>query len=219
MSVKHYDIWRAIDLLAETKGLSPSGLAKIAGLDPTSFNMSKRATTDGRPRWPSTETLAKIFNVTGEDFNRLPNYISGDLESADEKKRGDAEGRIPLIGYAQAGQEGYFDDAGYPTGQGWDMIPFPPHTDPNLYALEVSGNSMEPLYREGDVMIVSPQASNIRRGDRVIVRTKDGQVMAKQLQRQTANQIVLKSLNDSFDDIVLSPQAVQWLARILWVSQ
>lgn len=221
MAVKHQDIWRAIDLLAESHGLSPSGLAKAAGLDPTSFNPSKRATTDGRARWPSTETLAKVFQVTGEDFDSLPDLMRGEVPSAanaPRSKRG-VLNKIPLIGCAQAGQAGYFDDAGFPAGSGWEMIEFPKMSDPNIYALEVSGESMEPLYRDGDILIVAPNADNVRRGDRVVVRTKKGEVMAKQMARLTNNQVTLKSLNASFDDIVLSRDAVQWIARILWVSQ
>jgi len=53
------------DRLAERYGFSASGLAKKAGLDPTSFNRSKRLGPDGRPRWPSTESIAKILHVTG----------------------------------------------------------------------------------------------------------------------------------------------------------
>ena len=68
--------------------------------------------------------------------------------------------------YAQAGRDGFFDDAGYPTGTGWDAIDFPNVGDPNAYALEISGDSMEPVYRDGDIIIVSP-AANVRRGDRV----------------------------------------------------
>lgn len=224
MSVKHQDIWRAIDLLAESRGLSVSGLAKLAGLDPTSFNPSKRSTNDGRARWPSTETLAKIFQVTGEDFDRLPDYMRGDvshligIESGPRAKISSAY-KIPLIGCAQAGQEGYFDDAGFPVGSGWDMIDFPRMMDPAIYALEVSGESMEPVYRDGDVLIVSPHTDNLRKGDRVVVRTRKGEVMAKQLNRMTQSQVVLKSLNDTFEDIQLTRDQVQWIARILWVSQ
>jgi phage repressor protein C with HTH and peptisase S24 domain len=72
--MRHDDIWRAIDTLAAEHGLSPSGLARKAGLDPTSFNISKRRTGDGRFRWPSTESLAKILQATGarlEDFTAL----------------------------------------------------------------------------------------------------------------------------------------------------
>lgn len=223
MSVKHQDIWRAIDLLAESNGLSASGLAKLAGLDPTSFNPSKRSTTDGRARWPSTETLAKVFDVTGEEFARLPDYIRGDVSHLNPEAgpRAQISGlhKIPLLGCAQAGQEGYFDDAGFPAGAGWEMIEFPKMNDNSVYALEVSGQSMEPVYREGDILIVSPLADNLRRGDRVVVKTREGEVMAKQLSRLTPGQVTLKSMNQDFEDILMSREAVQWIARILWVSQ
>ena len=63
--MKHEDIWRAIDTLAAENGLSASGLAKRSGLDPTTFNVSKRRMPDGRNRWPSTESVAKVLNATG----------------------------------------------------------------------------------------------------------------------------------------------------------
>jgi phage repressor protein C with HTH and peptisase S24 domain len=220
MTVKHQDIWRAIDLLAESHGLSASGLARLAGLDPTSFNPSKRSTSDGRARWPSTETLAKIFHVTGEEFDRLPEFLRGKVANRGAGPRAKLSGnKIPLVGSAQAGTAGYFDDAGFPAGAGWEMIDFPKMEDPNVYALEVSGTSMEPVYRDGDILIVSPHAENLRRGDRVVVKTKKGEVMAKQLNRLTQSQVTLKSLNDEFEDILVSREMVQWIARILWVSQ
>ncbi len=65
-SLTHARIWRAIDDLAGRHGLSTSGLAVKAGLDPTIFNPSKRLAKDGRPRWPSTESIARILDATGE---------------------------------------------------------------------------------------------------------------------------------------------------------
>lgn len=67
----HSEIWNAIDKLAEGKGYSPSGLAKKAGLDPTTFNKSKRLSADGKPRWPSTESISKILTVTGSTLSDL----------------------------------------------------------------------------------------------------------------------------------------------------
>lgn len=67
----HEQIWSAIDRLAKDKGYSPSGLAKKAGLDPTTFNKSKRLSADGKPRWPSTESIAKILTVTGASLSDL----------------------------------------------------------------------------------------------------------------------------------------------------
>lgn len=61
----HEQVWHGIDALAARNGYSPSGLAKKAGLDPTTFNKSKRKSPDGKPRWPSMESMAKILSVTG----------------------------------------------------------------------------------------------------------------------------------------------------------
>jgi phage repressor protein C with HTH and peptisase S24 domain len=207
----HSDIWRAIDRLAQEYGLSASGLARKAGLDPTTFNKSKRLTRDGKARWPSTESVAKILDATNSDLNEFISYIQG------EGGRGIIR-NVPLIGLAQAGSQGFFDDAGYPTGGSWDEIPFPDVADSNAYALEITGDSMEPVFRDGDMVLVSPQA-NIRRGDRVIVKTRDGEVMAKQLRRRSARKLELQSLNPSYEDRIFEMEEILWIHRILWASQ
>lgn len=209
--LKHSEIWAAIDALARDHGLTASALARRAGLDPTTFNKSKRITREGKPRWPSTESVAKVLEATGATLSDLVAHI----EVANGSK---AAPHLPLIGFAQAGDRGYFDDAGYPVGGGWDEIPFPEIGDPNAYALEVSGDSMEPLYRDGDRVIVSPAAS-IRRGDRVVVRTVEGEVMVKQLIRQTARKVELASLNPAHPGRALNAEDVAWIARVLWASQ
>lgn len=71
----HTQIWAGLDRLAAQKGYSPSGLAKAAGLDPTSFNKSKRLSPDGKPRWPSTESLAKVLNVTGSSMSDFVAFL------------------------------------------------------------------------------------------------------------------------------------------------
>lgn len=209
--LKHADVWKAIDRLAREYGYSASGLARRAGLDPTTFNKSKRVTREGKLRWPSTESVSKVLTATGASLSEFVSYVS-DAEGAGVYRN------IPLIGFAQAGTAGYFDDAGYPAGSGWDEIPFPGLGDPHAYALEISGDSMEPVYRDGDTVIISPQA-NIRRGDRVVVKTKDGEVMAKLLLRQSARKIELQSLNKQHEDRSLNVDDVVWIGRVVWASQ
>jgi phage repressor protein C with HTH and peptisase S24 domain len=160
----HAQIWSAIDGLAKRSGLSPSGLAKRAGLDPTTFNKSKRITSDGRARWPSTESVAKSLAATGASIDQFVALIT-------EAGQPMAEA-VPLLGFAEAGAGGYFDDGGYPAGKGWDEIPFPAVDDEHVYALKISGDSMHPAYRDGTVIIVSPSAT-IHRGDRVVAKTRD----------------------------------------------
>jgi phage repressor protein C with HTH and peptisase S24 domain len=206
----HAQIWTALDRLAARSGLSASGLAKKAGLDPTTFNRSKRITPDGRARWPSTESLAKALAATGTNIETFVELITDNTPKPSRA--------IPVIGLAEAGSGGYFDDAGFPSGSGWDEIPFPAVNDEHAYALEISGDSMQPLYRDGDIILVSP-SSAIRRGDRVVVKTREGEVMAKELKRRTAKTIELKSLNAEHGDRVLSAADVLWMARIVWSSQ
>lgn len=207
----HAQIWAAIDALGERYGLSASALARKAGLDPTTFNRSKRIGVGGHQRWPSTESIAKVLQATGASLDEFMALVFS------KGARGTRNAR-PLIGLAEAGAGGFFDDAGFATGSGWDEIDVLADADENSYALEISGDSMAPLYREGDVVIVSPSAP-IRRGDRVVVRTMSGEIMAKELKRQTARTVELRSINPAYPDRVLPREELNWMARILWASQ
>src|SRR5512136_144301 len=206
----HAQIWAAIDALGGRYGLTPSGLARKAGLDPTTFNRSKRETASGRQRWPSTESIAKVLQATGATLDEFMALISENGAARRQTR--------PLIGLAQAGEGGFFDEAGFASGDGWDEIDVLADTDEHSYALEISGDSMAPLYRDGDIVIVSP-AAPIRRGDRVVVKTTSGEIMAKELKRQTARAIELRSVNPTFPDRIIPREEVSWIARILWASQ
>ena len=212
--MKHEDVWRALDTLAAEQGLSASGLARTAGLDPTTFNPSKRRMPDGRARWPSTESLAKVLISTGATLEAFSALVSGQRAITSRS----VARRIPLIGLAQAGGSGYFGDGGYPVGIGWDEVSVPEIGDPHAFALEISGDSMEPVFRDGDMVVVAP-AAPVRRGDRVVVRTSEGEVMAKQLARQSARRVELRSLNPAHPDYSFELSQITWLHRIIWASQ
>ena len=209
--LRHSDIWKAIDALAAKYGMSPSGLARRAGLDPTTFNKSKRTTVEGKLRWPSTESVSKVLAATGASLAEFVSLIG-------KENAGALAQRVPVIGYAQAGQMGFFDDAGYPVGNGWDEVLFPHIGDQHAFALEISGDSMAPVYRDGDTIIVSPQSS-VRRGDRVVLKTMDGEVMAKELLRQTARKVELTSVNKDHGDRTVVTEDIAWMSRIIWASQ
>lgn len=211
MELSHGRIWGALDAVAARLGTTPSGLARSAGLDPTAFNRSKRmsADTPPRPRWPSTESLAKVLQAAGMSFSEFADLAAG----APARGRG-----VPLIGFAQAGADGFFDDAGFPVGHGWEVVDPPAAAGEGVYALAVSGDSMLPLYRNGDRIVVDPQA-RVRPGDRVVVKTLSGEVMAKELTRLTESAIEVRSLNPAFGDRVLPRSEVAWIGRIVWASQ
>jgi len=207
----HAQIWMAIDRLAARSRLSASGLAKRAGLDPTTFNKSKRITADGRARWPSTESIAKSLAATGATLHQFVALI------ADETPTGGVAA-VPFISLVEAGASGRFDDNGFPSGEGWDAIPFPGIEDTHAYAVEITGDALEPAYRDGTHIVVSP-AAPVRRGDRVVVRTRGGEVLVTELKRKTARTLELRSLVRSEDDRMLTTEEVQWVARVVWASQ
>lgn len=209
----HAEIWTALDALAARFDMSASALAKLAGLDPTSFNKSKRVSADTPPRarWPSTESLSKVLAATGVGFAEFAALASGPASLPRPR-------RVPLLGLAQAGNEGFFDDAGFPAGEGWDEVEAPDGVE-GTYALEISGDSMAPLYREGDRIVVRLLSEAPRRGDRVVVKTAAGEVMAKEVARITARRLELRSLNPEYPGRVLERSEIAWVARILWASQ
>ena len=211
--LSHEKVWAAIDALAARHSLSASGLARRAGLDSTAFNKSKRRAADGRPRWPSTESLAKVMEATGSSLAELLSLIEQRPRRAHARRSA-----VPLLGFAQAGAGGYFDDAGFPAGQGWDEVELPAQGGEGGYALQVQGDSMLPLYRDGDILIVEPGAA-VRKGDRVVVRTTTGEVMAKILAARNARAIELVSLNPAHPDRTIPAAEIDWVARIVWASQ
>jgi phage repressor protein C with HTH and peptisase S24 domain len=208
--LSHAQIWAAIDSLAARAGLSPSGLARRAGLDPTTFNKSKRVTADGRARWPSTESVAKILAATNTTVDQFVSLMTGSAREGGH--------RMPMMGFAQATEDGRFDAAGLPTGEGWDEIAVPLLDDKDAYALEISGDAMQPTYRDGTTIIVSPNAA-IRRGDRVVVKTRQGEFLATELKRKTAKTIELKRLDAGHDERTLATEDYLWMSRIVWASQ
>jgi len=207
----HRQIWAALDALAERHGLSASGLARKAGLDPTTFNPSKRAAPGGRQRWPSTESIAKALAATGEGPGEF-------LTLAGERDGVAARRRVPAIGLADAAKDGSFDAAGRPAGPAWAEVDFPVGLDDACYALKISGGSFAPLFRDGGLLIVSPHAP-ARPGDRVAVKTLEGELLIAELKNLSARTLELKPLASGGSDRVLTREEIGWMSRIIWASQ
>jgi phage repressor protein C with HTH and peptisase S24 domain len=204
----HEQVWTALDRLAARAGLSASGLARRAGLDPTTFNKSKRVTPDGRERWPSTESVAKALAAADASIETFVQLTGDGARQA---------ALVPLLDLAQAGQRGQFDEHGHLAGKDFDEIALPSLDGEHAFALEISGHAHEPAYRDGDVLLLSPVAA-IRRGDRVVVKT-GGEVLIGELKRRTAKTLELAALGPAPADRAIAAGDVEWIARIVWASQ
>lgn len=210
----HDQVWRGIDRLAREHGLTASGLARRSGLDSTTFNPSKRVTKQNKPRWPSTESLAKVLAATETSLDVFVGLMADrPLDPAPM-----ASHRLRCIAMDHADRAELFDGSGFPVGEAWDEIEFPNLEDPHGYAIEVRGDDLLPTYRDGDLLIVSPVAG-VRRRDRIVLKATTGPLLAGTLLRRTARRIELAPFAREREVHVLAVKEVAWLARIVWVSQ
>lgn len=202
--MQHGDIWRGIDLLAKHHGLSTSGLAKLAGLDATAFNKSKRLPKDGRPRWPSTESISRILNAVGTDFEAFAKLVSGQDSDA-----------IPLL--TQAELETMSSHAPAPAAIGQAAQTFVP---PRLaaiehcFAVEIEDDELSPTYATGDRLIVSLD-SELAEGDRVIIKPQGHRVRIGTVCSISGDHLEIdsRSSRQAFDR-----SAIEWTARIVLIS-
>ena len=209
--LQHADVWRAIDRLAAKYGLSASGLAKRAGLDPTTFNRSKRVAKDGKLRWPSTESLAKILTATGASVEEFVGLLNGeDVNFAGLGLR--------RIGYNVVSEPGFFDSEGRPMGNGWGRMPLPEMADPDAYAIEIRGQALSPTYADGHVLVISP-ASRVDAGHRVVVRLSDGSVVFGNVARRSPEEVELTTLDGTAASLVVPKNDIAWISRIVWAIQ
>jgi phage repressor protein C with HTH and peptisase S24 domain len=212
----HDGVWAAIDRLARRNNMTPSGLARRAGLDPTTFNKSKRFAADGRPRWPSTESIAKILKATSSSPADL--FAVDAARLARPARMEDPGLSIPLLGEARAGglvADGLGPGAELPPSI--DQIELLSLDHQPVYAVSVDGDSMEPIFPDGTTLLVS-MAAPVEPGQRVVVKTRED-VFVKILGEASATHLTLKAANPAHPAIRLAREDVDWIARIIWASQ
>lgn len=209
MRLTHEQIWRGIDKLAAHADTSPSGLARRAGLDATTFNPSKRFSADGRkPRWPSTESLAKALSAANMGFEDFAALVTGT----------GARHSLPGLCLAEDIAISAFDASGRPAGTGWQHVPFPGVDLDDAFALTIEGDGMAPVFRPGATLVVS-QSDPARPGDRVLVKHRDGRITGWTLGRHTVQTVELRPLDPAGAGATLPLVEIDWIARIVWASQ
>ncbi len=208
-SLNHERLWAAIDAIAEHNGLSPSALARRAGLNSTAFNKSKRVTADGRPRWPSTESIAKILEATGAGLDDLVRLIAGAGDAASTHRL-----CVPFVAAGGALPPGFSEEGAAPASG----VRFPDLGDEALFAYEIAEGEATTPYRPGDVVIASTSAE-VRKGDRVLVASFDGRITARTFLGRNARSTEFAGASHEAPTPRQSTAEVLWMARILWASQ
>lgn len=212
----HEWIWRAIDTLAQRRGLTPSALARLAGLDPTTFNRSKRSTSEGRPRWPSTESIAKVLDATQTSLDEFAMIELGSAVGVSfaETEEGEITG-VPVVGVVRDAVVTGWEPLALVVGDGSDAAALPGR---RRFALAVADSSLEPVYSIGNKLVVS-EAAELRAGDRVLVKPVGMPVLPRLLISTTRSRIEIGSFGDSGQRLALRRRDIDWMARIILVRQ
>ena len=200
----HNDIWIAIDRLADSRGFSPSGLARQAGLDPTAFNKSKRVSPTGKPRWPSTESLAKILTVT--------NCTMADLLVLMDSTPGTISNYVPFVTYA-ALLKGRIVPPANP-----EIYPVHTETGPDAFAVQLGDSAFHPLFREGAVIVAEP-ISKPSAGDRILLFSREDGLKGGIVESVQKRVWSVMLPDDNFSTGKFQDDSVDWVARILWSTQ
>lgn len=203
--MKYEQVWNAIDKLAQINGMSPSGLAKKAGLDSTTFNKSKRIRPDGKKRWPSLDSINKILEVCNTSFEEFYNIGKTEIDA-------DIQSSIPYIKFSKLSTTENLIDT-----SGWGKIRFPDTAD-NLYAVDIDVVDFEPFYRKNSVVIISKN-SDIRRSDRVIIVKNNGEILLSQFIKRTAKTVEISDVLDGDNEKNINISDIKIINRIVWASQ
>ncbi|MBN9276227.1 MAG: helix-turn-helix transcriptional regulator [Hyphomicrobium sp.] len=209
----HAWIWNAIDALARHKELSPSGLARLAGLDPTAFNPSKRFTPEGRPRWPSTESISKILAATSFTLDEFT-ALAAETERA---RQAPMPANVPLIGQITNATVGGWHSYGAPLAEGLDAHAKLVVGGGGPFAIEVADASLEPVYRCGLTLVAASNAV-ANAGDRVLIKPQGGLAVPRLLVGKTTRRVELVSIRGDGEPVELDRSRVDWIARIIWSS-
>lgn len=102
---------------------------------------------------------------------------------------------VPVVGFAQLGDNGYWSEIEYPVGHGDGYINYPTR-DQNAYAVRCVGDSMKPRIRDGEFVIVEPNSAAIP-GDEVLLKTTNGRVMVKTYLYYRDDRVHVMSVNDA----------------------
>jgi phage repressor protein C with HTH and peptisase S24 domain len=160
------------------------------------------------------------FPESGSTFTPEPNHSSDVLQNTDLDELKIKWGSVPVVGKAKLGEDGYFDEEGYPPGFGDGCLRIQ-SDDPDAYGLRVYGDSMSPRIKHGEFVVIEPNQPPVRY-EEVLVKTVDGRKMIKVFAGYAEGYYRFDSVNEDHKPIHLAAEdveAIHYVAGILKKSR
>lgn len=202
----HAQIWDAIDSLARKNGLSVSGLAKLAGLDPTTFNKSKRLVANGRERWPSTESLSKILEATDTDITSFVTLIQGDDDNIEPAPV------VVDIGIPVSSASKHFDASGFVKGKNGKRLQYQGQVANGGFWLRCT-IELAPYFATADYYFLVQPSASLKRGDIAFFADKKDQLGFAKIDRVSGISIKATHI-EMGSHFEADPSAKIWISKI-----
>ena len=208
--LQHKHLWDAIDTLAQLNGYSTSGLAKKAGLDPTIFNKSKRISTDGRERWPTTESIAKILNVANSSIGQFASLIHNNTITQDSLALPTTKLSALQASNSFISSTGHINpDLRFNSEQSTQI-------DSQSFMLKINSNLYTPDFKKGDTVIVTTNGG-VRKKDLVVIALTNGDNIIVRIKKISIHMVETESINtDTLKTLSIPNKDILWLGRILY---
>jgi phage repressor protein C with HTH and peptisase S24 domain len=202
--MKQKEIWQAIDLLAKNNGVSVSALAKKAGLDPTSFNKSKRISPLGKPRWPSMESLLKLIESVNISFQDLLNLATNKNISFSQ---------IKIIELSELKKNEKTESIIQNTNKKLSIA----HEKGETFAIIINEDGFSPIYKKEKSIIVI-KAKKTSKGDRILIKTRDKNIYIGDLVKISALKYEIITI-PSWEIKQIGFEHIEFIGKVLWASQ
>lgn len=129
--------------------------------------------------------------------------------------------QVPVINSVQAGYPSEFTDLGYPARVADSYVSAPDVMDPDAFAARVVGDSMSPTYREGDIVVFSPERDTKPGSDCFVRFERDGETTFKRVYFETGSGgeelIRLQPLNSAYPPQEVGREEVAGLYTAVFV--
>lgn len=205
-----------IQTLMDATGWSIGKIAEIAGVSSSAVSQwangeTKSIRLDPAMRLQAESGFSAPWLANGKGRQRVDAPEFGEGDEPEFAGRARANRRVPIVGTAKLGPDGFYEELSPVVGAGDGHIEIATE-DPNAYGLRVRGQSMFPAIRDGWYVLVEPNGQP-RVGEYVLVKLNSGQKMVKELLNHRPGSYEVMSVNggermtfDVFD--VESVQAV-----------
>ena len=159
------------------------------------------------------QILQNIIKHTVEPSGVDEMLAQYDLDVDIKNNRGRSGLWVPVINKVAAGYPAEFDDLGYPVGFADDYVRCPDIHDPNAFAVRVVGDSMEPKFGEGDIVVFSP-STDVQSGDDCFVRfSMPHETTFKRVFFEAEGRIRLQPRNTDYAPLIVDGQRVNGMYR------